>query len=129
MVDKEKANVEYVFELLKYDAYDNAIKHGFYKEDDAIQNVLTSIVGPDSICANKHRTEMLVARLGLVGSEVGEAIRAVQHADYNNLKEELADICIRIFDICGWQDINIGAEILDKMEKNSNRPYQHNKII
>lgn len=118
-------NIIEVFKELQDQAYNNAIQHGFYDEEKAAFN----IVREDSKLAKRLEIDMLLARLGLIASEVGEAVRAVQHDDMNNLQEELADICIRIFDLCGWQNFDLGTAIQKKMEQNKNRPYKHGKQV
>lgn len=120
-------NIIEVFKELQNQAYNNAIQHGFYEEENAVFNIFHAIVGRDSNLAKRLEIDMLLARLGLIASEVGEAVRAVQHDDMNNLQEELADICIRIFDLCGWQNFDLGTAIQKKMEQNKNRPYKHGK--
>lgn len=45
----------------------------------------------------------------------------------NNLAEELADIVIRVFSYCSINNIDITSAILDKMEKNKQRPHKHGK--
>ena len=42
-----------------------------------------------------------------------------------NEEEELADICIRIADYCGYRNIDLGAAILAKMDYNATRPHMH----
>ena len=44
-----------------------------------------------------------------------------------NFKEEIADIFIRLGDLCGSLNINIEEEIIKKMKKNKERPYKHGK--
>lgn len=43
--------------------------------------------------------------------------------------EEIADIIIRALDVAGFYDFDIGHIILDKMDKNRDRPYRHGKRI
>lgn len=38
---------------------------------------------------------------------------------------ELADVIIRIFDVCGYYGINLEEAIRLKMEYNKSRPYKH----
>lgn len=63
--------------------------------------------------------------LALIHSEVSEALEADRKGNKENFKEELADICIRVFDVCGKMDIDLEAAILKKMEFNKIRPYKH----
>ncbi len=61
----------------------------------------------------------------LVTTEVAEAAEAVRKGDKENFAEELADICIRVFDCAEALGINLEQEIVNKMEKNELRPVRH----
>ncbi len=63
--------------------------------------------------------------LALIHSEVSEALEADRKGDTENFAEELADVCIRIFDLCGAKGIDLEAAILNKMERNKSRSYKH----
>lgn len=65
--------------------------------------------------------------LALVHSEVSEALEADRIGDRENFIEELADVCIRIFDLCGSEGIDLGKAIEWKMEVNRGREYKHGK--
>ena len=66
--------------------------------------------------------------LMLIVTELAEAMEAHRQQDKENFDEELADVFIRLFDLCGGMGIDIEAEIMKKCEKNKNRPYKHGKI-
>lgn len=63
--------------------------------------------------------------LALIHSEVSEALEADRKGDKENFAEELADVVIRVFDLCGSRNIDLGAEIEKKMAKNKKREYKH----
>jgi NTP pyrophosphatase (non-canonical NTP hydrolase) len=63
--------------------------------------------------------------LALIHSEVSEALEADRRGNEEQLAEELADVCIRVFDFCGAKDIDLQAAILKKMEYNKSRPHKH----
>ena len=63
--------------------------------------------------------------LALIHSEVSEALEADRKGDKENFAEELADVCIRIFDLCGLKNIDLEKAILEKMERNKSRTYKH----
>jgi NTP pyrophosphatase (non-canonical NTP hydrolase) len=63
--------------------------------------------------------------LALIHSEVSEALEADRKGWHDNFTEELADICIRVFDLCGSLNIDLEKAILEKMEYNKGRTYKH----
>jgi len=63
--------------------------------------------------------------LALIHSEVSEALEADRKGDQQNFAEELADVCIRVFDLCGSKDIDLEGAISRKMERNKTRSYKH----
>lgn len=63
--------------------------------------------------------------LALIHSEVSEALEADRKGDTENFAEELADVCIRVFDLCGANGIDLESAILNKMERNKTRSYKH----
>ena len=65
--------------------------------------------------------------LMLIVTELGEACQEDRKGNTDKFKEEIADVYIRLGDMCGHLDINIEDEIIRKMEINKNRPYRHNK--
>ena len=68
-----------------------------------------------------------LAALMLVTTEVAEAAEAVRVLDRPNLEEELADICIRVFDFAAGSGMNLEQAIVNKMRKNRERPHMHGK--
>lgn len=66
--------------------------------------------------------------IALMHSELSEALEAMRnHGKKEDLAEELADCCIRIFDYCGARDIDLEKALVKKMEYNKGRPYRHGK--
>jgi NTP pyrophosphatase (non-canonical NTP hydrolase) len=63
--------------------------------------------------------------LALIHSEVSEALEADRKGNYENFVEELADVCIRVFDLCGAKDIDLETAISKKMQYNRTRSYKH----
>lgn len=45
--------------------------------------------------------------------------------DAEKLVEEMADICIRVFSYCAFNDLNLADAIEQKMQKNRNRGVMH----
>ncbi len=71
---------------------------------------------------DKHRVPAVLA---LIHSEVSEALEGFRHDDRENFDEEIADVMIRCFDLCGGLGIDIEAEIEKKLEANIRREYRH----
>lgn len=65
--------------------------------------------------------------LAMIHSEVSEALEADRKGDVENFAEELADICIRTFDLAGLRGIDLEKVLLAKMKQNQDRPYKHDK--
>ncbi len=63
--------------------------------------------------------------LALIHSEVSEALEADRKGDKENFVEELADVCIRVFDLCGAHGIDLESAIIHKMAYNRTRSYKH----
>jgi NTP pyrophosphatase (non-canonical NTP hydrolase) len=63
--------------------------------------------------------------LALIHSELSEALEADRVGDVENFAEELADVCIRVFDLCGSRGIDLEKSISEKMEYNKIRAYKH----
>lgn len=66
--------------------------------------------------------------IALMHSELSEALEALRnHGSKDNVAEELADCCIRIFDYCGAREIDLEKKLQQKIEYNKGRPYRHGK--
>lgn len=69
-----------------------------------------------------------LAKLVLIVTEVGEAIEAVLAGNMANLREEYADICIRLMDLAGFDGLELDEDILAKQAVNLGRPHMHGKL-
>lgn len=67
--------------------------------------------------------------LCLLHSEISEALEAyrngVLEGEPHCVSEELADLVIRVWDMCGGLGIDIADAVNKKHEQNLKRPYRH----
>lgn len=106
--NKEIKKVQAINDLV-YSAFMTAKKKGFWESLELNHTVV-------------------LAKLALITSEIGEAVEATRKENFGNLSEELADICIRVFDLAGALQYDLEGEILSKMLINETRPYKHGKL-
>lgn len=107
-------------------AHENATKKGFWEDWDLVTN-LRAELKLDHKEYEDLINNLTGNRLMLITGEVAEAHEALRKENIENLREELADIVIRVADLAGGLDIDLEEEIKNKMEKNKNRPYKHGK--
>ncbi len=65
------------------------------------------------------------AALGLIGTEVSEALEAHRTGKDSQVGYELADIVIRTMDLAQALNINLAVAITEKHRINSRRTYKH----
>ena len=119
-------------------AHQNALEKGFWDVDKHVKEFEKAykdygrslkkekgnfILGVCDGLTNAFMTQKLM----LIVTELGEAVEALRKNDKDNFEEELADTCIRIFDLCGSLGIDLEKAITEKMVRNEKRPYKHGK--
>lgn len=67
--------------------------------------------------------------IALIQAEASEALEELrkEQVDLKKFEEELADIVIRTFDLGKRHNLDVSTAIVDKLIKNSTRPYRHSK--
>jgi NTP pyrophosphatase (non-canonical NTP hydrolase) len=63
--------------------------------------------------------------LSLIHCELSEGLQEYRKDNMKKFKEEIADVVIRILDMCGELKIDLQQEILKKHNFNKTRPYRH----
>ncbi|MBU5486495.1 nucleotide pyrophosphohydrolase [Clostridium sp. MSJ-11] len=107
-------------------AHANAEKHGFWEDFQYNADFLDYMLQMPT--EDKYAIHNSIStRLMLIVSELGEALEGLRKCDMSNFREELADVAIRLGDLCGGLNIDLEREIKKKMGKNKNRPYKHGK--
>ena len=97
---------------LRDNAYITALEKGWWEQDKTFGDVLALIHSEVSEVLEAHRKNFvyIMDKHPIVSDEV---------------QEELADIIIRVLDVCGKANVNIGRAVYDKMVKNEKRLYRH----
>lgn len=114
-------------------AHDNAVAKGFYETERGLPELLMLTVSElaEALEADrKDENKLTTSELNEIAFDCVESGHVT--ADYVSLvrgtvPEELADACIRIFDICGYYGIDLESHIIAKMRHNETRPPKHGK--
>lgn len=123
-----KCAAQYIITQLSEELHDNAVRHGFYADREKVAEYFAKMDMPDLSVITQR--DFVLAQLAKIDSEVGEAVEEVQRGklDSDDFAEELADIIIRVLDLCGFLRIDAGKVLIGKAEKNIPRPYRHGKV-
>ena len=70
-----------------------------------------------------------IAELGLVVTEVAEAMEAIRKGDAENVAEECADIIIRVLNFMSRAGLDAEEEIVKKNTRNRKRERLHGKKV
>lgn len=115
---------------LVFEAHTNSVAHGFW--DEALPSIGHDV---DRTAIPNVSPMTAGAKLAFVHSEISEALECVRDGaiyEYEGedgkpegLPTELADACIRIFDLAGAYGIDLEDAITRKMAYNATRPERH----
>lgn len=109
-------------------AYENANEKGFYNNLNTIVDLRADVsINYEQYCdlMNDFKGNLLMS----IASEVIEAHNELREGTEEQFNEELADIVIRVASLAGMLGIDLEQEIINKMEKNKDRPYLHGKAF
>ena len=113
------------------EANDRASEKGFWDDMDiSLQVIDSNTKSNDIISAVKDA--FIAQKVALIMSECGESLDAMREDNYglekkDSFEDELADVFIRLADLCGEMKIDIEKQITWKMNYNADREAKHGK--
>jgi len=103
------------------------VKHAFFAQQiSLIHSELSEAVEADRIGKHADLTQFQTEMETSDGSEKAFT-NAFQTHVKNTVEDELADVTIRVLDLCGYIGIDIAEHIKLKMDYNKLRAYKHGK--
>lgn len=107
---------------LKKNSHRNAISKSFYDAAFDVDDILRQ-EGRDDL-ADAAAEAFHAQKMLLIVSEVVEAMEA-RRKGLDTFEEEIADAQIRLADYAGYSNVDMGEEVVRKMEKNAKRSDLH----
>jgi len=104
------------------EAHKNSVEKGFWPLKPSCMSM------PDGNCASALDQAVIAQKLALIHSEVSEALEELRKGNLQAIGGELADVVIRIGDLCGALKLDLDTEVQTKMERNKSRPAMHGKL-
>ena len=119
---------------LCHEAHAAAVEKGFYERERNLPELLMLVVSELSEAMEAERNGEMVA----LGNQSLAKVFADAKVDAwwpmhfaedmrGTIEEEIADACIRLFDLCGYYGIDLESWIVAKMKYNATRPRKHGK--
>jgi NTP pyrophosphatase (non-canonical NTP hydrolase) len=120
---------------LQQEVHQNAIDHGWWDEDRTFGELIALVHSEASEALEEYRNgiapDMTYYKCNQKeGCKLGYGCEDCRHGKPEGIPSELADIVIRILDLCGRYGINLERAIREKHRYNKTRPYKHGgKVI
>lgn len=136
----ETAMLLELMESLRNVCHKNSKEHGFWNEDVVITQDGEFTTKPWNFgekiaLIHSELSEMFEAwrknlkesdkNITIIDSKCRSEDDSIGTRRITAIEEEMADTFIRLFDLCGKLDIDVGRVILAKMNYNKLRPYMH----
>lgn len=125
---------------LAQEIHENAKSKGFYDDKKNIGEMLCLIHSEVSEALEADRKKHFTTLKenwyinGLADANYGASfcgdqsfLNEFEKSVKNTFEDELADVVIRVLDLCAYKGINIESHIKAKMRYNQTRPYKHGK--
>jgi len=116
MMEEQDLQLAKVLNALTYKIHSDNVKVGWYKEVEGVDK------------ESKFVKLFVGSKIALIHSEVSEALEGYRkglnddHLPSRKMVEvELADTLIRIFDLAGYLELDLGGAVMEKLKYNSNR--------
>lgn len=119
------------------EAHENAIKHGWWEEEKSFGELIALVHSELSEALEEYRlhsqpteifyecdNEKCTLNNGVCEASIPAKFKDCQ-AKPCGIPTELADVLIRIFDMCGHYGIDLDEAVRIKMEYNKLRPWKH----
>ena len=113
------------------------VKRGYYDDPKEVGTVLMLIVTELAEAMESYRSDQRLGEgINYVDfeSSIDEPFTDSDVAKFKEVvkdtfEDEIADTIIRLFDLCGWMNIDIHKHIMLKLKYNDTRPYKHGKAF
>lgn len=116
----DNTNLATAINKLATEVHENAVQHGWWDGEERTFGELIAL------CHSELSEALEEYRKGHIPNENYYS----GNGKPEGIPSELADVIIRILDMCGRYGIDIGTVLVDKHEFNKIRPYKHGgKII
>ncbi len=137
-----------LMEKLRDFCHQNSVNHGFWDEGEQTSTV-DGCMGPQEVIT-KTKPWNFGEKVALIHTELSEMFEAwrkgigdsdkdirvidptkrsvddpIGSRRITAIEEEVADVFIRLMDLCGKLDIDVGMVVLAKMAYNQTRPHMH----
>ena len=81
--------------------------------------------GAPTTISDERDARMVLSYLALIHSEVSEAVEEARKEDVMAMGHELADVILRVTQLCYTLQIPLDTMVQAKLEYNKTRPYKH----